>query len=102
MLSVSYAGKNLYSASKTSVHLRGDASGGKRCYALAHCATPLVKVSEIHIRTSKGHNKYVAGKLNPIRQLLKNSPIYPFFLGEAPELFVFVLVLSVSRYGGGF
>ena len=31
----------------------------------------------------------------------KNSPIYPFFLGEAPELFVFVLVLSVSRYGGG-
>ena len=24
-----------------------------------------------------------------------------FFFGEAPQLFVFVLVLSISRYGGG-
>ena len=37
MLSVSYAGKNEYSAGKTSGVLRGGASRAKRCYVLAHC-----------------------------------------------------------------
>ena len=37
MLSVSYAGKNAYSAGKTSGVLRGDASGANRGYVLAHC-----------------------------------------------------------------
>ena len=36
MLSVSYAGKNAYSASKTSGVLRGGASGVNRGYLLAH------------------------------------------------------------------
>ena len=40
MLSVSYAGKNAYSAGKTSGVLRGGASGANRCYVLAHCAPP--------------------------------------------------------------
>ena len=38
MLSVSYAGKNSYSAGKTSGVLRVGASGANRCYVLAHCA----------------------------------------------------------------
>ena len=38
MLSVSYAGKNAYSAGKTSGVLRSGASGANRCYVLAHCA----------------------------------------------------------------
>ena len=37
MLSVSYAGKNAYSAGKTNGVLRGSASGANRCYVLAHC-----------------------------------------------------------------
>ena len=37
MLSVSYAGKNAYSAGKTSGVLRGVASGANRGYVLAHC-----------------------------------------------------------------
>ena len=39
MLSVSYAGKNVYSASKTSGVLRGGASGANGGYVLvlAHC-----------------------------------------------------------------
>ena len=40
MLSVSYAGKNKYSAAKTSGDLRGGASVANRRYVLAHCATP--------------------------------------------------------------
>ena len=36
MLSVSYAGKNTYSAGKTSGVLRVGASGANRCYVLAH------------------------------------------------------------------
>ena len=40
MLSVSYAGKNGYSAGKTSGVLRGGAFGGNRGYVLAHCAPP--------------------------------------------------------------
>ena len=46
MLSVSYAGKNAYSAGKTSGLLRVDASGANRCYVLAHCAPPppLIKI----------------------------------------------------------
>ena len=34
------------------------------------------------------------------KKIPKNLPLYPLFLGEAPQLFVFVLVLSISRYGG--
>ena len=37
MLSMSYAGKNAYSAGKPSGVLRGCASGAKRWYVLAHC-----------------------------------------------------------------
>ena len=37
MLSVSYAGKNAYSAGKTSGVLRGVTSGANRGYVLAHC-----------------------------------------------------------------
>ena len=37
MVSVSYAGKNAYSAGKTSGVLRGGSSGANRCYVLAHC-----------------------------------------------------------------
>ena len=37
MLSVIYAGKNAYSAGKTSGVLRGGTSGANRCYVLAHC-----------------------------------------------------------------
>ena len=40
MLSVSYAGKNAYSAGKTSGVLRGGVSGANRRYVLAHCASP--------------------------------------------------------------
>ena len=36
-----------------------------------------------------------------MKKLPKNLPIYPPFLGEAPQLFVFVLVLNISRYRGG-
>ena len=45
MLSVSYAGKNTYSAGKTSGVLRGGPSGANRCYVLAHCASPLKDIS---------------------------------------------------------
>jgi len=38
MLSVIYAGKNVYSGGKTSGVLRGGASGANRCYVLAHSA----------------------------------------------------------------
>ena len=37
MLLVSYAGKNTYSAGKTSGVFRGGASGAKRGYVVAHC-----------------------------------------------------------------
>ena len=37
MLLVSYAGKDAYSAGKTSAVLRGGASRANRCYVLAHC-----------------------------------------------------------------
>ena len=48
MLSVSYAGKNAYSAGKTSGVLRGGASGANRCYVLAHCALPpLVEMDQL-------------------------------------------------------
>ena len=40
MLSVSYAGKNVYSAGKTNGVLRDGASGANRGYVLAHCAPP--------------------------------------------------------------
>ena len=48
MLSVSYAGKNAYSAGKTSGVLRGGASGANRCYVLAHCG------GGVSIRRPKG------------------------------------------------
>ena len=36
-----------------------------------------------------------------MKKLPKNLPVYPLFLDEAPRLFVFVHVLSISRYEGG-
>ena len=36
-ITVSYAGKNAYSASKTSGGIKGGASRANRCYVLAHC-----------------------------------------------------------------
>ena len=49
MLSVSYAGKNAYSAGKTSGVLRGGASGANcnRCYVLAHCGGGVARLTEI-------------------------------------------------------
>ena len=38
MISVSYAGKNAYSAGKTNRVLGVGASGANRCYVLANCA----------------------------------------------------------------
>ena len=40
MLSMSYAGKNVYFASKTSGVLRVGASGANGCYVLVHCGAP--------------------------------------------------------------
>ena len=40
MLSVSYAGKNVCIAGKSSGVLRGGTSGANRCYVMAHCAPP--------------------------------------------------------------
>ena len=40
MLSVSYAGKNAYSAGKTSGVLRGGASEADGCYVFAHFVPP--------------------------------------------------------------
>ena len=63
MLSVSYAGKNAYSAGKTSGVLRGGASGANRCYVLAHCAPPpsppLVKMEQKIL-----NRQALLGKLN--------------------------------------
>ena len=42
MLSVSYAGKNAYSAWKTRGDLRGGASVANRGYVLAHCGGVIV------------------------------------------------------------
>ena len=49
MLSVSYAGKNAYSAGKTSGALRGGASGANRCYVLAHCGGGAISTKDISI-----------------------------------------------------
>ena len=46
MLSVSYAGKNVYSTGKTSGVLRGGASGVNRCYVLAHCGGGDLAITE--------------------------------------------------------
>ena len=51
MLSVSYAGKNAYSAGKTSGVLRGDSSDANRCYVLAHYATH--KIYQTQPKTTK-------------------------------------------------
>ena len=40
------AGKNAYSAGKTSGVLRGGASGANRCYVLAHCGRGGLQVLE--------------------------------------------------------
>ena len=50
MLSVSYAGKNAYSAGKTSGVLRGGASGANRCYVLAHCGGGGTGGSDVTLR----------------------------------------------------
>ena len=44
MLSVSYTGKTMYSAGKTSGVLRGGALEANMGYVLAHCA-PLINIS---------------------------------------------------------
>ena len=51
MLSVSYAGKNAYSAGKTSGVLRGVASGANRCYVLTR-ARPIIGIIGIGIGIS--------------------------------------------------
>ena len=47
MLSVSYAGKNAYSAGKTSGALRDGASGANRGYVLAHGGPPSSQLHHI-------------------------------------------------------
>ena len=42
---MSYAGKNVYGAGKTSGVLMGGASGANRCYVLAHCGGEVTKKS---------------------------------------------------------
>ena len=49
MLSVSYAGKNAYSAGKTSGVLRGGASGANICYVFAHCAPWVLGLKKLPI-----------------------------------------------------
>ena len=39
----------------------------------------------------------MAEGFGPSQKIPKNLPIYPLYLGEAPQLFAFVLVLSISR-----
>ena len=46
MLSVSYAGKNAYSAGKTSGVLRGGAFGANRGYVMAQCAPPPIPLRD--------------------------------------------------------
>ena len=46
MVSVSYGGKNAYSAGKTIRVLMGGASGAYRGYVLAHCATIPLMVTQ--------------------------------------------------------
>ena len=80
MLSVSYAGKNSYSAGKTGGVLRGGASGANRGYVLAHCAFgPLknLKISEFLELTPHDlikHNVFFVESVSTIkiRMLAKN------------------------------
>ena len=53
MLSVSYAGKNAYSAGKTSGVLKGGAYGGNRCYVLAHCAPPPHNDDDVYVQDNQ-------------------------------------------------
>ena len=53
MLSVSYAGKNLYSAGKTIEVLRGGAFGANRGSVLAHCAPPSMGNFELGNRSDE-------------------------------------------------
>ena len=79
MLSVSYAGKNLYSASKTSGFLRGGVSGANRGYVLAHCAPLRVNRTDFgmggpvppHRRGTHGGDKGPIGEGELARNLLK-------------------------------
>ena len=55
MLSVSYAGKNAYSAGKTNGVLGVGASGANRCYVLANCAPPPPPTPHKQKSTKKKH-----------------------------------------------
>jgi len=82
MLSVSYAGKNAYSAGKTSGVLRGGASGANRCYVLAHCAPPPPP--------RKAHTTYYLKRQNPLKGMLKVGPLvllalYAFLAAYFPD-----------------
>ena len=58
MLSVSYTGKNTYSASKTSGVLRGGASGANKGYVLAHCGGRGGHRTEKMCTVKGGHRTY--------------------------------------------
>ena len=73
MLSVSYTGKNAYSASKTRGVLRDGALGANRCYVLAHCAPP-------EVETVWQPGNLVA------RKFLKNHSLAEIFLDPSPAL----------------
>ena len=79
MLSVSYAGKNAYSAGKTSGVLRGGASGANRYYVLAHPGGGGTLGSDVTLRKNRsvfiqcrtmpvgaGKNAYSAGKTSGV------------------------------------
>ena len=95
MLSVSYAGKNAYSAGKTGGIWRGDASGANRCYVLAHCV--VVGWSWVVYRTllviGYSHSKPQA---NQHSDLLQQNLILSLTLGI--HLFVFYLCQCQCAY----
>ena len=77
MLSVSYAGKNAYSAGKTSGVLMGGASGANRCFVLAPCAPPPLGPN--------GKNPKKLGEKKNMGNKIWAST-YPLLAPEAPPL----------------
>ena len=57
MLSVSYAGKNAYSAGKTSGVLRGGALAANRGYVPAHCV--VVVETNFSVQLSREHQEII-------------------------------------------
>ena len=57
MLSVSYAGKNSYSAGKTSGVLRGGALAANRGYVPAHCV--VVVETNFSVQLSREHQEII-------------------------------------------